>query len=128
MKKALMTKPEWLNLLQVTFNTFIRLRDKDEPCISCGCKTSNKFDAGHLYPTTYSYLRFNEDNVNKQCSYNCNLMKSGNVEEYRVGLEKKIGFLRLQKLHNDRHKKLELSVPEIQEMIKQYKLKIKQLK
>ena len=29
--------------------------------------------AGHYWATTYSYLRFNEDNVHKQCSKNCNM-------------------------------------------------------
>ena len=36
-KVALKTKSEWLADVQVNaFNPFIRERDKDEPCISCG--------------------------------------------------------------------------------------------
>ena len=87
-----------------------------------------KYDAGHFYPTTYQYLRFNEDNVHKQCSNNCNLHKSGNFQEYSPRLEARIGMERVQKLHHDRHKRLELSIPELKELIKEYKLKIKQLK
>jgi hypothetical protein len=128
MKLAIMKKADWMKLLQVTFNTFIRIRDKDEPCISCGTFKSNKWDAGHCYPTTYAYLRFNEHNVNKQCSFYCNLNKSGNFHEYLPRLEAKIGIDAVQKLHNDRHKILDLSVNDIQELIKLYKLKIKQLK
>ena len=128
MKKAIMKKSDWMELLQATFNTFIRIRDKDEPCISCGTYTSNKWDAGHCYPTTYSYLRFNEHNVNKQCSFYCNLNKRGNFHEYIPRLEAKIGVDAVQKLHEDRHKILDLSVNDIQELIKLYKSKIKQLK
>lgn len=128
MKKALMTKPEWMNILQVTFNTFIRTRDKDLPCISCGCKKSNKWDAGHYYPTTYSFLRFNEDNVHKQCSFNCNMNLRGNLHEYRIRLIEKIGIARVSVLDNSRHLKLNLSIPEIQELISEYKFKTKQIK
>jgi len=37
-KEALMSHSEWLKLLQSTFNTFIRMRDKGRECISCGCQ------------------------------------------------------------------------------------------
>lgn len=127
-KEKLLTHKDYIKILQTVFNTFIRLRDKNEPCISCGTNKDIKYDAGHFYPTTYQYLRFNEDNVHKQCSNNCNLHLSGNFQEYGPRLELKIGFDRLQKLHNDRHKRLELSIPEIKEKIKEYKEKIKKLK
>lgn len=128
MKVGLKTKGEYIQLLQAVFNTYIRERDKDLPCISCDVKTSNKWDAGHFYPTTYSYLRFNEDNVHKQCSKNCNLEKHGNMSEYRPRLIERIGIARVTILDNSRHLKLELSIPEIQELIKEYKFKIKELK
>ena len=35
-KKNLRNKSDWLKLAQTQFNKFIRLRDKDEPCIDCG--------------------------------------------------------------------------------------------
>lgn len=127
-KEANMTKPDWIKLLQITFNTFIRLRDKDEPCISCGTRKPVKYDAGHYWPTTYSFLRFNEDNVHKQCSNNCNMKKHGNQAEYRIRLIKRIGLNRVEKLDSDRHKRLDLTIPEIKELIGVYKEKIKQLK
>jgi len=58
-KDKLMTKGDWLNLAQKVFNSYVRLRDKDLPCISCG-KWSNRFDAGHYMSAgNHSYLRFN---------------------------------------------------------------------
>ena len=126
-KEALLTKGEWLNLLQKLFNAYIRLRDKDLPCISCGTKKPVKYDAGHYWATTYSYLRFNEDNVHKQCSKNCNMEKHGNQGEYRIRLIKRIGLERVEKLDADRHKELHLTIPEIKELIAVYKKKTKDL-
>lgn len=127
-QEDLKTKGDYISILQAVFNTYIRLRDKDRPCISCGCKTSNKWDAGHFYPTTYSYLRFDEDNVHKQCSKSCNMEKHGNMAEYRPRLIERIGLARVTRLDNSRHLKLELSIPEIKEKIVEYKQKIKDLK
>ena len=127
-KEALMTHSNWLQLLQKVFNTYIRMRDKGKPCISCGTTRDIKYDAGHLWPTTYQYLRFNEDNVHRQCSANCNMYKSGNTLEYVPRLIERIGKERVQKLEDDRHKRLELSIPEIKEKIDYYKEKIKKLK
>lgn len=122
------TRTEWLNLAQVVFNTYIRLRDAKEPCISCGNTNNVKFDAGHLYPvSTSSFLRFNEDNVNKQCSNNCNVNRSGNVLEYRLRLINKIGIERVNYLEEHRHDELRISEVEIKELINVYKKKIKEL-
>ena len=104
------------------------MRDKDLPCISCGTESNVKYDAGHYFPTTYGFLRFNEDNVHKQCSNNCNLHKSGNFHEYTPRLIERIGKERVDRLHADRHKSLKISVPEIKEKIKEYRAKIKALK
>lgn len=118
---------EWhLNTLESVFNAYIRKRDKDLPCISCGTYTANKWDAGHFWAAgNYSFLRFNEDNVHKQCSANCNGFKSGNQNEYRINLIKKIGAERVQWLDDHRHDKLDITIPEIKALIKKYKDKIK---
>ena len=48
--EKLKTHKDYLNELQVVFNTFIRLRDKDQWCISCGCNmVGRKGDASHYY-------------------------------------------------------------------------------
>src|SRR5690349_25089753 len=66
LKEKLLTHKDWLGNLQKVFNKFIRERDKDLPCITCGTIAKVEYAAGHFYPTTYQFLRFNEDNVNKQ--------------------------------------------------------------
>lgn len=121
-KQNLKDREWYLNALETVFNAYIRKRDKDLPCISCGTYTANKWDAGHFWAAgNYSFLRFNEDNVHKQCSANCNGFKSGNQNEYRINLIKKIGAERVQWLDDHRHDKFGLTIPEIKILIEKYK-------
>lgn len=51
-------------ILKRVFHTFIKLRDKDDGCISCGTKDNVQFAAGHFWTVgSCPALRFNEDNV-----------------------------------------------------------------
>lgn len=126
MKKNLRDREWYLTALETVFNAYIRKRDVDLPCISCGTYKANKWDAGHFWAAgNYSFLRFNEDNVHKQCSANCNGFKSGNQNEYRINLIKKIGAERVQWLDDHRHDKLDLTISEIKILITKYKTKIK---
>lgn len=113
---------------QGIFNTFIRLRDKDEGCISCDTwNTGNQFHAGH-YRTrgAASHLKFNEDNCHKQCAQ-CNGVKSGNIESYRPRLIEKIGLERVEALENNNeiHR---WTIEEYRAVRDRYKQKIKDLK
>ncbi len=83
---------------QTAFNAFIRERDKDGPCISCGRFHEGQYHAGH-YRTTGANpeLRFDEDNVHKQCAP-CNNHLSGNIENYTPRLIEKIGQERFERL------------------------------
>lgn len=68
------------------FQAWIRQRDKDKPCISCGTKESKQWDGGHYKKAeVYSGVIFHEFNVNKQCVY-CNRDLHGNEAEYRKAL------------------------------------------
>lgn len=61
------------NKLILKFNKFIRNRDSEEDgftCISCRqWKPINQLNAGHYYSCKVENLRFNEDNVNGECSH-----------------------------------------------------------
>jgi hypothetical protein len=115
---------KWIADLQKVFNRFIRLRDEGIPCISCGATVAEDWHAGHYVPTTKQYLRFNEFNVNVQCS-KCNTHLRGNIIPYRINLIKKIGLEAVEKLENDMHLTLDITIPEIKEWIEIYKLKCK---
>lgn len=127
-KEALMSYSEWLNLFQVTFNTYIRMRDKGKPCVSCGCAVDNGH-ASHMFSVGGNpNVRFNEDNVHLSC-VECNLHLHGNLVEYTLRLPERIGKERFEKLVIDsKQTVLKLSIPEIKEKIKFYKEKIRLLK
>jgi hypothetical protein len=126
-KEKLKSRSDWMKEAQHAFNKYIRERDYGLPCISCGKPTKIGDHAGHWKPTSSSpELRFNEDNCHLQC-VQCNLYFHGNVEQYRVGLLKRIGESRVISLTVwDKAKKY--TVQELKELIEEYKLKTKLLK
>lgn len=128
-KTKLKSYGEHLKELEKIFNEFIRLRDKDNTCISCGTTKDVQYHAGHYYSVgAYPNLRFNEDNVHKQCGMSCNKQRHGNIIEYTPKLIQKIGIQRFEKLAELKNQELKLTIPEILELKIEYKLKIKQLK
>jgi len=99
-----------------------------EPCISCRTKANVKYDAGHYISVSESpALRFNEDNVHKQCSNYCNKNKHSNFHAYRFHLIDKIGIEKVEALESSRHIPIHLSIPEIEELKRLYKQKIKDI-
>lgn len=98
------TLPKLLKKAQTVFNQFIRERDKDLGCISCGAEIDH---AGHyLSQGHHSALRFNEMNVNGQC-LRCNNFLHGNLINYRKGLVKRYGADRVEILeHFSNHNKV----------------------
>jgi uncharacterized protein YnzC (UPF0291/DUF896 family) len=128
MREKLKTRQEYLKDLQTVFNAYIRERDKMYTCISCDKPLRGKYDAGHYFSVgSYPNLRFNEANVHGQC-VECNQHKHGNLIEYGAKLIFRIGMKEYEALHEAKNGRLSLSVDEIQEQIKLYKTKLKQLK
>lgn len=122
-----MTHKDYLKLLQIAFNTFIRHRDERKGCISCGTDLSKrKFDAGHYRSVGSSpHLRVDENNCHGQC-VPCNQNLHGNLIEYRKRLIGRIGIDEVERIeHNNSITKL--SIPEIQELTRHYKVKTKEL-
>lgn len=114
--------PDYLKIAQQVFNRYIRLRDKDKPCISCGVKAGNyRITAGHYFPSTNKSVTFNEDNLHGQCWFNCNSSKSGNLSEYRIGLIERIGIERVEKLEIQSRETKKYTIEELKVIIKKYK-------
>lgn len=111
---------------QIVFNAFIRERDKDLPCISCGRVNNVKYNAGHFKSAGQNpNLRFNELNVHKQCEY-CNQFLSGNLAEYRKNLIIKIGLENVEALERDKSVK-KYTLEDYNKIISEYKEKTKAL-
>lgn len=122
------TLTEWLDDAQNWVNRYIRLRDADDPCISCGTRNPNiQYAAGH-YRTrkAASHLRFNHDNLHKQCNHRCNKQLSGNIAGYRPALINKIGIERVEALEHDNsiHR---WTIDEAKEVIATHKRLIREL-
>lgn len=101
------TRSQWLSEAQSAFNRYVRWRDRNDGCISCGKHVQNKYggnwDAGHFRSRgSAPHLRFHLWNCHKQCA-RCNRFMSGNTAEYRIALIQKIGstkVLALESLQN----------------------------
>ena len=95
-KKSLVTLPKLKSKCQELCNEYIRLRDKGQPCISCGQTTT--LQAGHFFAVKgYDSLRFNEDNVHGECA-SCNCFNESHLIGYYDNLLIKIGVERMGKL------------------------------
>ncbi len=126
-KEKLKTRSEWLKDAQTVFNQYIRERDKNLPCISCGRHHQGQYHAGHYRSVgSHPELRFEELNVHKQCSV-CNNHKSGNILEYRINLIKKLGADKVEWLEGN-HEPKKYSIDEIKAIKSEYRLKLKELK
>lgn len=118
-KEAIKPKSKWLAEAQAAFNKYIRLRDYDQPCISClnpkeiveadqGWKVGGCWDAGHFMTRgAKGQLRFVLFNVHKQCK-SCNggggrfSAKAATVDaNYRINLIEKISIEKVEYLENN---------------------------
>ena len=105
-REAIKTIPQRIADAQKEFNAYIRVRDKDQPCICCGRALSfgdvgGGYDCGHYRSTgSASHLRFDERNAHAQTKY-CNRHGAGRAVDYRVGLIARIGLEAVEALEAD---------------------------
>ena len=125
--EKLKSKSDWLREAQSVFNSYIRERDSNLPCVSCGKHHTGQYHAGHyLSVGSHPELRFAECNVHKQCSV-CNNHLSGNQIEYRKNLILKIGINDVEWMES-KHEAKKYTIDDIKEIKEVYRLKLKQLK
>lgn len=112
------------------FQLFIRLRDKDKPCISCGTLETKLWDGGHYKKAELYYgVTFNENNVHKQCR-KCNRFLGGNELNYRKGLIDRYGIEYVESIEilADETRQKKWTKEELIEIKNEYFQKVKQLK
>jgi len=81
----------WHDLTEAVVNAFIKERDRDQPCISCGTTKTAAWHAGHcLSVGAHPELRYEPLNIHRQC-LRCNVHFSGNQAAYIARLPEKIG-------------------------------------
>ena len=108
------------------FNAFIRLRDRDKPCIYCGGGQHEPNAAHYFTKNRFSGYMFNENNVFGACAV-CNNLD--NQEAFRANMIFRIGIEAVEKLeagaNSNRFRKF--ARYELKEIAEIYKLKIKEL-
>ena len=125
-KERLKTKCAHLREAQASFNAYIRERDAQEPCISCGRYHTGKYDAGHYRSVgSAPELRFDEDNCHRQC-VPCNQHLSGNLISYRINLVKRIGQERVDKLEGP-HEPKNYTIEQIQDIKAHYRKRVREM-
>lgn len=126
-KEKLKSRADHLKDTQIAFNAWVRARDAELPCISCGRHHQGKYDAGH-YRTVGSNpaLRFEPLNCHRQCSP-CNTQLSGNIVNYRIELVKRIGAEAVEWLEGP-HEAKKYTVEELKAMTAEYRAKTRELK
>lgn len=126
-KEKLKSRAEHLKDTQQAFNAWVRERDAELPCISCGRHHQGKYDAGH-YRTVGSNpaLRFEPLNCHRQCSP-CNTQLSGNIVNYRIALVKRIGAEQVDWLEGP-HEPKKYTIEELKAMTADYRAKTRELK
>lgn len=126
-KEALKTRADHLKDTQVAFNAWVRARDADLPCISCGRHHEGQYHAGH-YRTVGANpeLRYEPLNAWKQCAP-CNNHLSGNLINYRISLLQRIGEEKVTWLEGP-HEAKKYTVEELKAMAAEYRAKTKELK
>jgi hypothetical protein len=115
-----------LKKTQSIFNQYIRLRDGDANCISCGRFHTGQYHAGH-YRTVGANpeLRFDDRNCHKQCAP-CNNHLSGNIVNYRINLLSRFGVDFVDYLEGP-HEPKRYTIQDLKEIQQTYSRKIKEL-
>ncbi len=126
-REALKPRSKWMSETQQAFNAWIRLRDAALPCVSCLRHHRGQYHAGHyLTVGARPELRFDEQNVHKQCSA-CNEHLHGNLVLYRLELIMRIGATAVARLEGP-HPPQKYSVDELKTIRDTYRVKARELK
>jgi hypothetical protein len=128
LRAKLKTLGEYKSDARKSFQKWIRLRDSDKPCVSCGSTQADTFDGGHFYKAeVYSGLIFNENNCHKQCR-KCNRFMNGNELNFRKGLIERYGLDYVTNLDNicDINRVKKYTKEELIAKKMQYDIKIKE--
>jgi hypothetical protein len=118
-----MTYQDLKNKLDRLFSAYIRMRDKDKPCISCGKNTNDK-EAGHFYPRSNLAVRWDEMNVHGQC-LKCNRYNGGNRSAFGRGVAIRYGESVVEALDIKSQARIKLKSYELMEKIDHYQNKLK---
>ncbi|MDT6922727.1 recombination protein NinG [Pseudomonas atacamensis] len=126
-KEKLKSRADHLKDTQQAFNAWVRERDAELPCISCGRHHEGQYHSGH-YRTVGANpeLRFEPLNAWKQCAP-CNNHLSGNLINYRISLLQRIGEEKVAWLEGP-HEPKKYTADDLKALTAHYRALTKELK
>lgn len=126
-KERIKSRADYMRDAQTAFNAYIRERDRDLPCVSCGRHHQGQWHAGH-YRTVGANpeLRFDPLNVWKQCAP-CNNHKSGDIVNYRLELVRRIGAEQVAWLEGP-HEPKRYSIEDLKAIAADFRARLRELK
>lgn len=120
------TRSKIVKKLDSVFSEYIRRRyakNDIAECVTCGKQDHwKRLQAGHFMSRKHYSTRWDEDNVQVQCS-GCNVFRYG--EQYKFSLY--LGQELADKLHAKSNQTVKIDTYELQEMIEKYQQKIAEL-
>ncbi|NHB94610.1 recombination protein NinG [Photorhabdus cinerea] len=126
-KLAVKPRSYFIQQAQCSVNAYVRYRDKDKPCISCGTTESSQWDAGHYRTTSAApQLRFDIRQIHKQCIV-CNRHHSGNLVPYRIELIDRIGIEAVEDIESN-HGRHRWTIEECKAIKAEFDEKLKKLR
>lgn len=120
-----MTKNEKIKKLDSLFSKYVRLAYADDAgyveCFTCGKKLHwTRIQNGHFHSRRHMVLRFDTKNCFPQCN-ECNVVKSGNLEEFRKRLIARFGEEFVEDLDQKKNELKQWTVEELNQEILKYR-------
>ncbi len=127
MKK--LSRSKLIKKLDKIFSIYIRTRyakNNIAQCFTCGKKDDYKrLQCGHFQSRRFYSTRWNELNCQVQCA-GCNVFKYGEQFIFSKNLDIKYGIGTAENLYIEAHKIVKYSTSDIQDLITNYEMLIKQ--
>ena len=106
---------------------YIRMRDKDKPCICCNEPLGDDFHAGHFMESGNNpHTRYDENNIHGQRAY-CNTFKGGDSGDYENNLRLRIGDAEVDRLKDLKGGTVKRTADDYRKIEAYYNDKIKEL-
>ncbi|WP_374520353.1 recombination protein NinG [Hydrogenophaga sp.] len=125
-KAAVKTNGQKKAEAQRAVNAFVRARDANLACISCGRMHEGAWHAGHFRSRgSAPHLALDPRNIHRQCAP-CNLFLHGNLIGFRAGLISRYGEDFVKELEAD-HYPRHYSGHDYEEIKREYRAKLKEI-
>ena len=126
-KKRTESRSKLVKKLDSIFSQYIRLRDDNKGCVTCGdIKPWKEMQNCHFYTRGRQPTRWDETNCHSGC-YRCNVILKGNYIKYTIYMMDRYGREVVDGLERKSLSGVKISTPELREMIEEYKIKVKEL-